>query len=176
MSQNTSSPVFAAAPAVALELNRFDETQGGFKRLSLSSKKNLNKASTMLNELGEIESQIGLHIQSLVKAIGGAGEAQLARVSEVKARAEQLQARAVTFNALTVQLEALGTAASALNEKLQGPSPTVVDVVEELGLLSAGSVELQTQAKTEGFDDVAHLADGLKQQLQALKGKLGRAR
>ncbi len=109
MSQNTSSPVFAAAPAVALELNRFDETQGGFKRLSLSSKKNFNKASTMLNELGEIESQIGLHVQSLVKAIGGAGEAQLARVSEVKARAEQLQARAVTFNALTAQLGALGS-------------------------------------------------------------------
>ena len=174
MGHNTSSALVAAAEALALELARFDENLAGFKRLALTSKKNLNRATGMLNDLAEIEAQIGVHIQALVQAIGATGDAQLSRVSEVKARAEQLQARAVAFNTLTAQLEELGAGASALNDKLQGPSPTVVDVVEELGLLSTRAIALHTQAKTEGFDDVAHLADALKQQLQALKGKLGR--
>lgn len=174
MAQNTPTPLVAAAEALSTELARFDETLAGFKKLPLSSKKNLNRASGMLNELAEIENQIGTHIQALVQAIGATGETQLSRVGEVKTRAEQLQDRSLSFNALTKQLEDLGAAALELNAKLQGPSPTVVDVSAELGVLSDRATALQTQAKTEGFDDLAHLVDGLRQQLQSLKGKVGR--
>lgn len=173
MSKNISTPLVAAAETLEQELARFDETLESLKRLSLRSKKNLDRAAGMLNELGDIEGKIGVHIQALIKAIGATGETQLARVNEVKVCAGQVQERALAFKALIAQFEELGTGASSLKDKMQGPSPTVVDVVQELGVLAVRAEALQAEAKTEGFDDVVHLADGLKNQLHSLQDKLG---
>lgn len=172
MSKHKPSELVAAAESLEQELARFDDAVASFKRLALSSKKNLDRGTAMLQELAELEQGIGTHIQTLVKAIGGTGEKQLARVAEVKARADELKERSIAFQALTLHFDELGKGAAALNVKLQAPAPTVVDVDEELTALATKAETLQAQAKAAGFDDVHHLADGLRQQLTAIRTKL----
>jgi hypothetical protein len=62
--------------------------------------------------------------------------------------------------------------AAELNAKLQSAKPAVVDVGNDVSALSEKAVALFALSKEKGFDDVAHLADGLRQQLEALRDKL----
>lgn len=73
------------------------------------------------------------------------------------------------------QFEDLGAGAAALNAKLKGDQ-TTVEVDAEVSALVSRAEQLVAQARAQHFDDVAHLADQLRQQVCAIRGKLlGRA-
>ncbi|MBK7863303.1 MAG: hypothetical protein IPJ65_32825 [Archangiaceae bacterium] len=162
-----------AASELDDELARFEEGVAAFKKLSLSSKKALDRAGAMLEELAQSEQSMGTQVQALVAAIQATRDRQLERVTVVREKAEELKSRSVEFRDLIVQFEALGTGAAALNARLQSDKPEIVDVLDEVSALGGKAEALLAQAREKGFDDVAHLADGLKQQLTALRGKLG---
>ena len=170
----TKSELVHAASALDDELGRFEDGVAAFKKLALSSKKNLDRAAKMLEELAQSEASMGTQIQALVTAIQGTRERQLQRVDAVREKAEELKARSIEFRELIVQFESLGTGAAALNEKLQSPEPAIIDVADEVTALGAKAESLTTLAREKGFDDVTHLADGLRQQLDSLKAKLAK--
>jgi hypothetical protein len=170
------SDLINAAAELEAELGRFEEGVAGFTKLSLSSKKNLDRAGAMLEELAQSEQTMGARIQALVSAIQATRDRQLARVDVIREKAEELKTRSVEFRDLLVEFESLGTGAAALNAKLQGSQPAVVDVADEVTALGAKAQALVSLAKEKGFDDVAHLADGLRQQLTALSGRLASRR
>jgi hypothetical protein len=167
------SELVAAAVALETELLKFDDGVSAFTKLSLTSKKALDRASKMLEQLAASEQAMGVQIQALVQAVAAARESQGARVVAVREKGEELKARALEFRDLIGECEALGAAAGGLNEKLQGAGPSVVDVAHELDALRAKAESLNARAKEKSFDDLAHLADTLRQQLQSLAVRLG---
>ncbi|MBL8952261.1 MAG: hypothetical protein JNK82_15895 [Myxococcaceae bacterium] len=168
---NTLSELVQAASDLDAELQRFEEGVGDFTKLSLSSKKNLDRAGKMLEDLAQSEAAMGGQIQALVQAVAATRDRQLARVNEIRQKAEQLKDRSIEFRDLIVQFESLGTGAAELNAKLQQPAPAVVDVANDVSALAARAEQLVGLSKEKGFDDVAHMADGLRQQLQSLQKK-----
>jgi chromosome segregation ATPase len=166
------SELVSAASELDDELGRFEEGVADFKKLSLSSKKNLDRAAKMLEELALSEQAMGVQIQALVAAIQATRDRQLARVETVREKAEELKSRSTEFRELISQFEELGVGAAALNEKLKGPQPAVIDVADEIKALGAKAEQLTALSREKGFDDVTHLADGLRQQLASLLSKL----
>jgi len=166
------SALVQAASDLDTELSRFEEGVAAFTKLQLSSKKNLDRAGAMLEELAQSEQSMGTQIQALVQAIAGTRDRQVERVATIREKAEELKARSIEFRDLILQFEELGTGAAALNAKLQSPAPAIVDVADDVSALAVRAEQLVAASKDKGFDDVAHLADGLKQQLQSLQNKL----
>ncbi len=173
--KDSKSDLVNAASELDAELVRFEEGVSAFQKLSLSSKKNLDRASKMLEDLAAGEAAMGTQIQALVQAIASTRDRQLARVEAIRTKAEELKARSVEFRELITQFESLGLDAAELNKKLNGPEFAVIDVANEISALNAKAEGLVALSKEKGFDDVTHMADGLRQQLESLKGRLSNA-
>lgn len=173
--KDSKSDLVNAASELDAELVRFEEGVTAFQKLSLSSKKNLDRASKMLEELAAGEAAMGTQIQALVQAIASTRDRQLGRVEAIRAKAEELKTRSVEFRELITQFESLGLDAAELNKKLNGPEFAVVDVANEISALNTKAEGLVALSKEKGFDDVTHMADGLRQQLESLKGRLSKA-
>jgi chromosome segregation ATPase len=172
----TKSELVNAATELDDELTRFEDGVGAFKKLSLTSKKAIDRAAKMLEELAASEQAMGSQIQALVAAISSTREKQLERVTVIREKAAELTARSLELRDLMIQFEALGTGAAELNAKLQAQSPAVVvDVANEVSALGAKAEALVAIAREKNFDDVVHMADGLRQQLTSLAGKLSKA-
>lgn len=169
-----ASQLAAAAEAVEAELQRFEAASAAFEKLALNSQKNLERATRALDELAGGEQRIIEKVQALVASIGTVRDRQMAQVEPIRAKAEALKARTVIFQALEQDLRSLGEAASELSAKLKqtqeaAPPP---ELEAELGELATKAKDLAERAKREDFDDLSRVADGLRQQLLALRAKL----
>jgi hypothetical protein len=172
--KSTDNELVAAARALDSELSKYEDGVSSYIKLALTSKKGLERASALLEELAEAEDRAGQQAQLLVKAVAATTARQTARLDEVRAKAIELSERKAAFNALVANFESLGKGASAINERLLA-EPSAGGVDAELNALVARAEELVALAKSQHFDDVAHLADGLRQQVSAIRGKLLKA-
>jgi chromosome segregation ATPase len=171
--KDKESELIAAATELDAELTRFHEGVAAFAQLPLSSKKHLDRATAALNALADSEAKLGTHVQALVQAVAATREGQAAQLDTIRAKAESLKSRSVEFQQLIAQFESLGQGAGSLNAKLQaGGGAELPEIVEEVNALAARAGALNTQAREKDFEDVAHMADGLRQQLESLAGKL----
>jgi chromosome segregation ATPase len=166
------SVLISAATELDAELTRFHEAVEAFQKLPLGTKKHLDRATKVLNELAESEQKLGTHVQALVQAVAATREGQSAQLDVIRAKAESLKSRSVEFQQLIAQFETLGTGAAALNAKLQGPGQDLSAVADEVVALAEKAESLTALAREKDFEDVAHMVDGLRQQLSALAGKL----
>ncbi len=169
-----SSELVTATAIVEAELQRFEDATTSFSTISLNSQKNLEKAKKALNELADGEQRVVDGVQLLVKAIGTVRDRQLAQVEHIRVKAEQLSARAVVFQSLELELSKLGEGASQLSDKLKelpDASPAV-EFDEEMARLAQGAKSVATRATSEDFDDLSRVADGLRQQILAVRAKL----
>jgi hypothetical protein len=169
---HADSPLIAAAIALEEQLERFHDGVDTFRKLPLNSKKNIDRATKLLNDLADGEQGLGTQVQALVQAVAGTRDQQNASVEVIRAKAEELKSRAVAFQQLLTQFEAMGVAASELNAKLQSSGPAEVDLAAALAALAAQAETLMGNARAQDFDDVARLGDGLKQQLNAMRKRL----
>jgi hypothetical protein len=173
-SKDRISELLAAAQAVEAELQRFEEGTDGFHKANLNSEKNLERARKALNDLADGDQRVIDSVQQLVKTIGTVRDRQLAQVERIKEKAASLQTRTLVFNGLEQELSALGEAASAISVKLKqavDTSPTV-DLDAEVGELAVKARMLAERATSEDFDDLSRVADGLRQQILAVRAKL----
>ncbi len=161
----------AAAQTLEQQLHDFDDQVEAFKQLTINSQKGLERGKQLLESLAAAEARAGEHVQALVAAVAATAKEQGARVEAVRAKAEHLAARATEYEALVTQFGTLGEGASSLNARLKG-EPVSVELDGEIGALVQRAEALVAQARTQHFDDVAHLADGLRQQVSALRSKL----
>ncbi len=171
---HADSPLVAAAIALEEQLQRFHDGVDTFHKLPLTSKKNIDRATKMLNDLADGEQSLGTQVQALVQAVAGTRDQQNVSVEVIRAKAEELKSRAVAFQHLLTQFEAMGVAAAELNAKLQASGPAEVDLAAALTALAGQAETLMGSARAQDFDDVARLGDGLKQQLNAMRKRLER--
>jgi hypothetical protein len=169
--KKSGSDLVVAAETLDAELRQFDDEVATFTRLALSSKKGLERGRELLEALAAAEDRASQQVQALVQAVASTSQKQGARIDAVRAKAEELARRTGEYEALISQFEALGAGASALNAKLQG-EPVAVELDAEIGALVSKSEALVAQARAQNFDDVVHLADALRQQVTAIRGKL----
>jgi hypothetical protein len=176
MSKSESkSELIAAASSLDAELVRFEEATVSFRKLSLNSQKNLERATRMLTDLADVEANLGQQVQVLVTAISHVRDRQMAQVDVVRAKADEINARTIEFQELLEKFKGLGVDAAALNEKLQASAAAnkpLIDLHAEMGELAAKAQGLAEIAKSHDFEDLARQADGLRQQILAARGKL----
>jgi predicted nucleic acid-binding Zn-ribbon protein len=165
------SELIAIATEVDKELERFEESTAGFRKTGLNSERNLERARKALEELADGEQRVIEKVQELVKHLGTVRDRQLAQVELIRARADELKARVLVFHSLEEELKALGHSAATISEKLKGASD-LGDLDGEIGELSDKAKALAERASTEDFDDLARVADGLRQQILAVRQKL----
>ncbi len=165
------SELITIATEVDKELERFEESTASFQKQGLNSEKNLEKARKALEELADGEQRVISRVQELVKLLGGVRDRQMAQVELIRARAEELKARVLVFHSLEEELKGLGTSASSLSEKLRAESD-LGDLDGEIGELAEKAKALAERASTEQFDDLARVADGLRQQILSVRQKL----
>lgn len=161
----------SAAQTLEAELRRFDDEVGAFAKLALTSRKSLERGRQLLDSLAAAEARAAEQVQALVRAVAATGQDQAARVEAVRAKAQELDARWLELQTLVGQFEDLGAGAAALNAKLKGDQ-TTVEVDAEVSALVSRAEQLVAHARAQHFDDVAHLADQLRQQVCAIRGKL----
>lgn len=168
------SELVAATAAVEVELQRFEDATAAFRKVSLNSQKNLERATKALNELADADQQVVDSVQLLVKAIGSVRDRQMAQVEHIRLKAEEVKARSVVFQGLEEELRALGEAASTLSGKLkQTPdSSPPVELDLEMGELAGKAKALAERATSADFDDLSRVADGMRQQILAVRAKL----
>ena len=171
----SKSELVDAASALDAELVRFEEGTNSFRKLSLNSQKNLERAARMLTDLAEVEATLGAQVQVLVAAIAHVRDRQMAQVEGVRAKAEEINLRTVAFQRLLEQFKLLGVDAAGLNEKLQASAAAgapLLDLHAEMGELAAKAQGLAEIAKNEDFEDLSRQADGLRQQILSARSKL----
>jgi uncharacterized phage infection (PIP) family protein YhgE len=171
-----TSELLTAAQAVEAELERFEDASAAFQKIALNSQKNLEKATKALNALADGEQRVLEQVQGLLKAINTVRERQEAHVEPIRAKAEEIKARALTFQSLERELHSLGEDASSVSARLKeapGVSPPV-ELDAALAELAGKAKALAERAKGDDFDDLARLADGLRQQILAVHAKLKR--
>src|SRR5262249_23053466 len=177
------SELISAATALDAELQRFEQLSESIQRTPLNSEKNLGRASRTLTEIAQVGEALQARISSLVGAIAGFRQKQEAHAEAVRRRAEELQERGTVLKELLTEYGALGEKARELNLHLQSVKgsqdnegealfPQFQDLESRVTHLVDAAQNLFDRAESSGFTDIAHQADGLRQQLQAIRNKL----
>jgi methyl-accepting chemotaxis protein len=178
------SELVSAAEALDEGFRRFEQLTEGIQRVPLNSQKNLLRASEMLTEIAGLGEALQGKLGSVVTAIAKFRQKQEGQADLVQKQAEQVQERSRALQGLLEQYRILGESARELNQGFQklstavgrGGAPSVLAGLQELepGVeqLMKSASNLIERAHALGFADMAHQADSLKQQLQAVRNKV----
>jgi methyl-accepting chemotaxis protein len=171
-----------AAGALEEQLRQLEALAAEAQRLPLTSRKNVEKTTAKLQELGGFEERLGTRLRAVVEAVAALGEHQRAVLEALAARADELQRRRADLGTLLEEYQALGARAQELSAaakevaalpEASGARAALADVrvrVEEL----VGAAERVTRnADEQQFDDVSREADSLRQTLLAIRNRLG---
>ncbi len=182
-----TSELTNAAADLAAALQRYEDLAAEVQRGSLDSEKALGRATKAVREAQESQEQIGFKLGALVAAITGARERQQATSEALLARALVVQARVNRYEQFAEQLDELGNAAREINQLMQGVAaqrgaeapPTTAETLAGLGVVDeriGQAIEkaraLLAEAKAEDAADIALRADGIRQQMLAVRNKL----
>jgi chromosome segregation ATPase len=183
------SELISVAEALDGELRRFEELSENIQRASLTSEKNLGRASHTLKEIADVGEALQARLGAMVAVIAGFRDRQEMLAKAVQAKAEELQERSKTLESLLERYRTLGEDARQLNQHLRAATsdrlagkdevaayplfPHLQELDEKIGQLADNAQSLVDRAQADDFPDVAHQADALRQQLQAVRNKLG---
>ncbi len=186
------STLSAAAEALELELERYDELVVGLERERLDSEKSLRRAAQMLTALADGETRLGEQLTTLVGAITTARERQQAHAQTVQTCAEHVRQRSEVLTALLQRFQALGDDAAAVTRLVQSTSNerrnpnggtrgaesgmAFDEVDERLTRLADEAESLAQSAHAEHFAELARQGEGLRAQVLAARNKLRLAR
>lgn len=193
VSESNREPLGLAVAAEALEteLRRFEELADAFGRERLDSEKSLRRAAQSLLALQEAETRLAEQLGALVAAIGTARERQEASAIAVQGRAELVRQRSEALQELMARWEALGREAGEVtrlaqeaqtsretngDEQIDEHGAAFEQVDTRLTALAGSAESLSSAAAAVDFDDLARLAEGLRQQVLAARNKLRLAR
>ena len=174
-----------AAEELDAGFRRFEQLSESVQKVPLNSQKNLSRASEMLAEIAEVGKGLQQQLGSVVAAISKFREKQEGQSDRIQKQAELIQERSRVLQALMEEYRGLGEGARELNgqlQKLNGAAGNVGDstpllaklqeVEPSLERLVQSASTLVERAHGQGFGDIAHQADSLRQQLQAVRNKL----
>lgn len=174
------SELISAAEALDAELQKFEQLSETIQKTPFNSEKNLTRASRTLTEIAQVGEALQAHLGSLVAAIGNFRQKQETHADAVQKRAQELQERGKILEDLLAEYRALGQNAHRLNShllSLKSAEDNVqpaqfLDLDSRVTELAQAAQNLFDRAESQGFTDIAHQADSLRQQLQAVRHKL----
>lgn len=184
------SELAGAAAALDLELRRFADLTASARGVALSSQKNIERAARIIKDAGESNALVARHLQSLVAAIGAARDRHEGAVATLEARAGEVQDRVEVYSGFARRFEALGGEARELNTAVQevgargavdtlGPEG-IADVLvrleailDRMTRIVESSRALRDEAQAAGITDLSQQAEALRQQVAAVRNKLG---
>ncbi len=181
------SELISAAEALDAELRKFEELSESIQKTPFNSQKNVDRASRTLTEIAQAGEALQARLGSVVTAIANFREKQQALAEAVQKRAYELEERGKVLGGLLAEYRALGENARELNVHLQslkgakdnggsentsGLFSQFQDLEPRVSQLVEAAQKLFEKAETQGFTDIAHQADALRQQLQAIRNRL----
>jgi chromosome segregation ATPase len=174
------SELISAAEALDAELQKFEQLSETIQKTPFNSEKNLARASRTLTEIAQVGEALQTHLGSLVAAIGNFRQKQETQADAVQKRAQELQERGQVLEGLLAEYRALGENARQLNLHLlslkssedEVQSSQFLDLDSRVTELAQAAQNLFDRAESQGFADIAHQADALRQQLQTVRNKL----
>jgi hypothetical protein len=179
------SDLQAAATALASELVLLEKTIHETDRLPIDSDKALQRARKMLESCASHEVLLAQHLQALAGAIQASQLRIQTCMDQTVELSRRIQERSEQRTALLERVAALGRRAhdiqapiqSAMARGIDGSSPgealiVVGEVVTLTGTLLDEATSIATDARAADWADVARQADGLRQQIQAVRGKV----
>ncbi|WP_437660052.1 hypothetical protein [Sorangium sp. So ce1182] len=178
-----------AARALERELLRFEELAESARRLSLDTRKGIERAAKSTTEAAEAQQRVSVALGSLIAAIAAARDRHEATATALAARGEEIKQRAEQLGELFQRFAALGEEGRGINQLVQetaarqreatspeqiGEVVTAMDEVEaRMARLADDARELAQAATAAGIVDLAEQADGMRQQMTAMRNKVG---
>lgn len=177
------TPLLEAAQAFADELRSYALLSEAFARAPLVSAKHLERINETLTQIGASEQRLGERGQALAKAVSAAREEQerlaratLDRIPAVKQRTAVLGDLVHRFDLLGREVATLNQAASALarpgQEAAADEGARKQQLAASLKSLSERAQQLTAAAHEADFEELAHKAHALHQQLFSAARKL----
>lgn len=187
MSNETDQPTLqTVAEGLLGDLRKLEDTIREAQRLEINSAKNLQRGRRLLEACSDTEQRLAGHLQQLATAIQSTQLRIAGCMEHTVDFSKRVAQRAEIRSLLLDRLGGLGQRAGEINQPVAAAVAaqaageaddttllaTVTEVVtrtEEL-LEEAGNVA--QEAKDAAWLDIARDADGLRQQVQALRGKV----
>jgi hypothetical protein len=191
-SPKNESPLVRAAAALDEELRRYDALADEAKQVQISSGKALERAAKIVQESTSRNDALQEKLRELVAQIEAARGRQVESLGVLLEAARRTQARSEQYDAILQRFSALG-------ESARGVSAQAAEASSKRGEGSEGATEAEARASLaamevsmagvvaeaealtalaadQGWDDLKSQADGVRQQVLALKSKLTAAR
>jgi len=174
------------AEGLLADLRKLEDTIREGKRLEINSAKNLQRGRRLLEACSEHEQRLAGHLQTLASAIQATQTRIATCMEDTVDLANQVAQRAESRTLLLERLGGLGKRASEINQpaaaaveaQTAGEADnvsllaTVTEVVARTEGLLEEAATVAKEAKDDDWSDIARDADGLRQQVQALRGKV----
>jgi hypothetical protein len=168
------------------DLRKLEDTIREAQRLEITSAKNLQRGRRLLEACSETEQRLAGHLQSLASAIQSTQQRIAGCMEHTVEFSKRLAERAEVRGALLERLGGLGRRASEINEPVaaavaaqtagEADDATLLTTVTEVVARTEGLLEeagtVAKDARDAAWNDIARDADGLRQQVQALRGKV----
>lgn len=178
-------PLVAAATALDDELRAFDEIARQAREQRMNSQKTLSRTAAILTESVNARVRIEEGVRRLVTEIGQAQRRQEASVQVLVEVAAELEQRTKDRDTLLARFAGLGASAASVNtmavdlaaRRQAGAGATELlellrEIQGQMGTVSAEADALTEDAEKEGWPEIARQADAVRQQVNAVKGKL----
>lgn len=186
MAKAEESPLVAAATLLERDLQKLEELSSAVCKMRLHNERSIARAARELNVALEQPDRLAQGLRLLAEAMGRLQERQQAALVPLGVRAAEIQARAALLNDYIGRFAALGTEAAETSQLLQSielteaPEGTsngvragkLAEADQRLAAIVDGARELAEAARNDDLPDFVRDADALKQQIQALRGRL----
>lgn len=182
-------PVTEAALALERELRRFEQLTASARRVSLDTRKGLERAAMATTEAAQGQERVNGTLGALVQAITAARERHEANAAALQTRGEEIRARADVLGPLYERYAALGDESRVIHQfvqeaaSLQREATTqdgihdlmaaIQGIEERMGKLADAARELGAAAVEASVTDLAEQSDSLRQQVTAARNKIG---
>jgi hypothetical protein len=188
-SSKNESPLVRAAAALDEELRRYDALAEEASQVQISSGKTLERAAKIVQESTSRNDTLQEKLRELVAQIEAARLRQVDSLGVLLESARRTQSRSEQYDAILQRFGALGESARSLSAQAaeagakgsEGSAEAEARASLAAMEVSMAGVVAEAEALTalaadQGWDDLKSQADGVRQQVLALKGKLTAAR
>lgn len=187
MTTNPDEPTLqTVAERLLGDLRKLEDTIREAQRLEITSAKNLQRGRRLLEACSETEQRLAGHLQMLATAIQSTQERIAGCMEHTVDFSRRVAERAELRSVLLERLGGLGKRASEINEPVAAAVAaqaageaddasllaTVTEVVARTEGLLEEAADVAGEAREAEWNDIARDADGLRQQVQALRGKV----
>jgi chromosome segregation ATPase len=184
------SGLTASAAGLDAELRRYVELAATAVRIPLSSEKGIERASRAIADAAESEKRVLAHVQSLVREITAAREAQQSSTDALNAHASAVTQRRAELDAMLARFAQLGEVAKTMNAAVQKVAGykanpygaeaneademrrALAEVESGMDAVAVRAHELAAEATQMSFEDLARQAESLRQQILSAKNRL----